>query len=228
MKIMLAALFVFLNCTSAVNAQTPKEIISRVNKNFSKVQDYAADLYMNFAIPGINIEPIQGKVYFKNPDKFRIKTKGIVFLPKQNPYYALALLKDTNAYTAIITGSEKIGNLNCSVINIIPNAESDLILGKFWVDANKGLISKSQLTTKNNGTITIENTYGALSNYALPDKILFSIDVAKFKVPKAVAVDLNSKTTEKSEGSQKGIGTISLQFSKYLLNQKLKDEVFRD
>jgi outer membrane lipoprotein-sorting protein len=210
------------------SAQTPKEIIAKVSNNFARVKDYSADIAMIFSIPGVNIEPISGKVFYKSPDKFRVKTKGIVFLPKQNPYYALALLKDTNAYTAVMSGVEKTGNINCSVINVIPNSDNDLILGKFWIDLAKGLVVKSQLTTKSNGTITIENTYGAMSVYALPDKILFSIDVAKFKVPKAVAVDLNSKVTPKSEGAPKGTGTISLQFSKYLLNQKLKDEVFTE
>jgi outer membrane lipoprotein-sorting protein len=223
-------LLAFLMMSFALSslAQTPKELIAKVNKNFSKVKDYSADLAMNFAIPGVNIEPISGKVFYKQPDKFRVRTKGIVFLPKQNPYYALALLKDTNAYTAVSGGVEKIGVTNCTVINVIPNGENDLILGKFWIDAAKGLVLKSQLTTKSNGTISIENTFGAMSAYALPDKIVFTIDVAKFKVPKAVAVDLNSKSAPKTDSSVKGTGVISLQFSKYLLNQKLSDEVFKE
>lgn len=221
-------LFIVITFVFGCSAQTSKELIAKVNKNFSQVKDYSADLAMNFAIPGVNIEPISGKVFYKQPDKFRVRTKGIVFLPKQNPYYALALLKDTNAYTAVSGGVEKIGATNCSVINVIPNGENDLILGKFWIDAANGLVLKSQLTTKSNGTISIENSFGALSAYALPDKIVFTIDVAKFKVPKAVAVDLNSKSEPKAENTVKGTGIISLQFSKYLLNQKLSDEVFKD
>ena len=207
-------------------AQNAKEMIARVNQNFAKVKDYAADISMNFQIPGVNIEPITGKVYYKTPDKFRVKTKGIVFLPKQNPYYALAMLKDTNAYTAILSGTEKIGNTTCAIINVIPNSENDLILGKFWIDNARGVVLKSQLTTKSNGTIIVENRFGNMQQYALPDRVVFSIDMTKFKVPKAVAVDLNSKTTGSKNSSGKGTGTIELQFSNYALNKQLKDEVF--
>jgi len=214
--------------TNIVVAQSAKATIARVNQNFAKVKDYAADIAMKFQIPGVNIEPISGKVYYKTPDKFRVKTKGIVFLPKQNPYYALAMLKDTNAYTAILSGTEKIANTNCAIINVIPNAENDLILGKFWIDAAKGVVMKSQLTTKSNGTIMVENSYGNLQSFALPDKIVFTVDMTKFKVPKAVAVDINSKSKENKNESNRGTGTIELQFSNYALNKQLKDEVFKE
>lgn len=208
-------------------AQSPQELITKVNRKFAKVKDYSADIAMNFSIPGVNIEPISGKVFYKQPDKFRVRTKGIVFLPKQNPYYALALLKDTNSYTAVSGGVEKIGNTICAVVNVIPSGENDLILGKFWIDAANGLVLKSQLTTKSNGTISIENSFNTQKEFALPDKMIFTIDVAKFKVPKAVAVDLNSKSSPKSEAS-KGTGLITLAFSNYLLNQKISDEVFKE
>ena len=223
-------LFLFLIWCYVTNgsAQTPEELIAKVNKNFAGVKDYSADLMMNFSIPGVNIEPMAGKVFFKQPDKFRVRTKGIVFLPKQNPYYALALLKDTDAYTAVSGGMEEIQAVSCTVINVIPSGENDLILGKFWIDAANGLVIKSQLTTKSNGTVSIENTFGSMRTFALPDKIVFTIDVAKFKVPKAVAVDLNSKSAPKSGGNPKGTGIISLQFSKYVLNKKMTDDVFKD
>lgn len=207
-------------------AQSPKEIITRVNQQFAKVKDYAADINLNFQIPGINMQPIAGKVFYKTPDKFRVKTKGIAFLPKQNPYYALALLKDTAAYTALLSGTEKVGNATCFVINIIPNKEQDLILGKFWIDYKKGVVMKSQLTTKSNGTITVESQYGKLESYALPDKMVFTIDMTKFKVPKAVAVDLNSKRKKTTNESNKSTGTIELVFANYAINKILKDQVF--
>lgn len=219
--------FLLLTC-HLCEAQNPKDVIARVNNTFSKVKDYSADIAMNFSIPGVNIQPITGKVFYKLPDKFRVKTKGIIFLPKQNPYYSLALLKDTNAYTAISTGTEKVGPINCTVVNIIPTAENDLILGKFWIDATRGLIMRSQLTTKSNGTIVIDNAYGNSSAYGLPDKIVFTVDVTRFKVPKAVAVDINSKSTTKTSGSDKATGVITLQFSNYQLNQKLSDSVFTE
>ena len=220
---LIACFFLF---TEQTNAQSAKEIIAQVNHHFAKVKDYSADIGIFFRIPGVNIEAITGKVFYKKPDKFRVKTKGIVFLPKQNPYYGLALLKDTNAYTAILSGNEKLQTVNCAVINVIPNNENDLILGKFWIDHAKGVIIKSQLTTKSNGTIVVENHFGSMEQYVLPDKIVFTVDMTKFKVPKAVAVELNAKNTGNKNPTRKDTGVIELTFRNYALNKQLKDDVF--
>jgi len=212
-----------------IMAQTPRQLIAQVNQKFAKVNDYSADLEMKFDIPAVKIENISGKVFYKRPDKFRIRTKGIIFLPKQNPYYSMQSIADTNSFMAVATGTEVISGVTATVVNVIPNNNNgDLILGKFWIDAVQKVILKSQLTTKSNGTIGIENTYGNKLPYALPDKIIFTIDVAKFKIPKALAVDINSKTKAADTGSAKGVGVISLRFGNYAINTKLKDTVFTE
>ncbi|MFN8317751.1 MAG: hypothetical protein U0T32_14980 [Chitinophagales bacterium] len=213
---------------SITHAQTPKQIIAAVTKKFALVNDYSAVINMQFDIPSVNLQKIDGKVFYKKPNKFRIKTQGIVFLPKQNPYFAITALADTNSFTAILSGEERVNNSNTSIINVIPNSEGDLILGKFWIDTKRAIVLKSQWTTKSNGTIQIENFFGTNATYALPEKMLFTVDVTKFKVPKAVAVDINSKSSPKSPKASgaKGTGKITLSFSQYTVNKKLPDAVF--
>ena len=213
---------------SYIFSQNPKEIITKVNQQFAKINDYSAAISMQFDIPSVRLEKISGKVFYKKPNKFRIKTQGIIFLPKQNPYFALAALLDTNSYTAVLGEEEKINTALTTIITILPNKESDLIIGKFWIDKSKSLIIKSQLTTRSNGTLQMENFYGINNSFALPEKMTFTLDVTKFKVPKAIAVDINSKTKTKTDGSKKGIGTIQFLFSNYQINKKISDTVFTD
>jgi hypothetical protein len=214
-----------------VSAQSPKQILAAVNQKFMKVNDYSANIHLVFNLPSVTIQPIDGKVYFKKPTKFRIKTKGIIFLPKQNPYYSLAALADTNSYTAFTTGEEKIGGTTVTVIKVSPNADdNDLILGKFWIDPKQSLVLKSQLTTRSSGTIQLESSYGPNSNtaYALPDKMTLSVDMTKFKIPKMVAADINSKSTHPANEPRKGTGVITLSYSSYAINQKVPDSVFTE
>lgn len=213
---------------SIAHAQTPKQIIASVTKKFALINDYSAIINMQFDIPSVNLQKIEGKVFYKKPNKFRIKTQGIIFLPKQNPYFAITALADTNSFTAILSGEEYVNNSNTSIINVIPNSEGDLVLGKFWIDTKRAIVMKSQWTTKSNGTIQIENFFGENATYALPEKMLFIVDVTKFKVPKAVAVDINSKSLPKSPNvsGAKGTGKITLNFSQYTVNKKLPDAVF--
>ncbi|MEY4135171.1 MAG: LolA family protein [Saprospiraceae bacterium] len=217
-----------LLCLHILSGQgSPKRLIQEVNRKFATVKDYSAGLNMRFDIPSVRMEPVQGKVFYKQPDKFRIRAEGILFMPRQNPYFTLQSIRDTNAYTAILAGEELIAGVRAAVVNVIPyDANGELILARLWIDPSKKLILKSQLTTKSNGTIGVEYVYGSAQHFALPDKMTFSIDVARFKIPKAVAVDINSKTNVQ-KAPPKGTGTIELFFSAYKLNQQLSDEVFR-
>ena len=119
---------------AADDAQT---IIGRVNKKFASVNDYSADVFMAFDIPGVKIKSLNGKAFYKKPNKFRIRAKGIFFLPKQNMAQQMnAMLADTKSYTAVLSGYEKAGAVNCAVINIIPlTTDGELIIGKFWIDS---------------------------------------------------------------------------------------------
>ena len=129
---------------------------------------------------------LNGKVFFKSPNKFRIRTKGIFFLPKQNPLQNIStLLLDTASYTSVISGYEILNGKNCAIVNIIPlTANTELILGKFWIDTKNILILKSQITTKNNGTLETNSTYSSLSKFTLPDKLMIKVEIKKIKIPK--------------------------------------------
>lgn len=209
-------------------AQDAKPLLREVNKKFRAINDYQAAVNMIFNIPGVKMNSMSGKVFFKRPNKFKIKAKGIFFLPKQNPLQNISsILLDTTAYTAVQSGYETVAGKNCAVVNLIPLKSLDeIILAKFWIDANNPLVLKSQITTKSNGTVETASSYGSQSQYALPDKLLITVEVAKIKVPKMLSVDLNKKSKEKNSVNTKEKGTIELKFSEYKLNQKISDEVF--
>lgn len=211
---------------SARAEQSPQQLISAVYHSFHRVVDYSADVRMDFDIPSVRIKSLGGRVFFKQPDRFRVRTSGIVFLPKQNPYYAMNFLSDSTAYTAVATGAERIGATDCKVVTVLPLKDGDIILGKFWIDPVRQRVVRTQLTTRSNGLIQMDNTYSAQA-YPVPDQILFTVDMTKFKVPKAISVDINSKAAA-GDYNQKGVGHITLSFSGYKINQKLPDSVFTD
>ncbi len=206
----------------------PKTLIRELNKKFNMVSDYTAHVDMKFDIPGVKMNRMSGKVFFKQPDRFRIRTKGIFFLPKQNPMQNMsAMLLDTNSYTSIISGYETVGGHNCAIVNIIPLKNiSELILGKFWIDVKNPLVMKTQITTKNNGTIETENIFTSTSHYTLPDEIVIKIETKKIKMSKLMSADLNKKAQDKSKTDALETGTIRLIFSNYKINTKFSDNEF--
>lgn len=209
-------------------ADDPKSLLRELNRRFALINDYTAKVDMQFNLPGVNMNSLRGKVFFKRPDKFTIRTKGIFFLPKQNPMQGMnAILMDTTSYTSVISGYETVDGKRCAIVNIIPLRSGDeLILGKFWIDVANPMVYKSQVTTRNNGTIEAENSYTRTNRYALPDKVVIRLEMRKVSMSKMIAVDLNKKARKQPDSAALQPALITLSFSDYRINTRFPDSEF--
>lgn len=224
-------LFLFLCAfllNTIVSAQDAGKLLRQVNNRFQKVRDYQADLRLKADIPFIKMLPVNAKIYFRQPYQMRIKSTGIAILPRQGFDQVFKALSDTNSYVSVYQGTDP--NDRSEVVSIIPVSDtSDLVLGKFWIDGGAGLIKRSQITTKSNGTIYSEYFYGKHSDMALPDSLIVTVDTKKFKIPKAVAADINNYNAQAKDPSAKSSkGKIYMRFSNYRINQGLPDDVFKE
>jgi outer membrane lipoprotein-sorting protein len=205
-------------------AQNPRLIIKKVHDKLNKVNNYKADITIKVDLPYIIMMPINTKLYFKQKDKFKIDTKSIAILPKQGFLQLNKLVTDTINYTTIFQSFELINKVKTELINLIPNNDtSDVVLAKLWVDSENQIIIKSQVTTKSSGTIKTEYTYGSQIAYGLPDKIKFIVDIKKFKIPKALAADIN---TSKNKEVEKKSGEIIVTLKNYDINKGIADSFF--
>ncbi|MEZ4917811.1 MAG: hypothetical protein R2792_01805 [Saprospiraceae bacterium] len=219
-------LFALLLPLTGLVAQTPNQKLQRAFKQFSSVKSFKSDVYIKFNLPSVNIEDMSGKAFYKAPVKFRVRLKGIAFLPKDNPFRVFELIRDSSQYASVANGVEKIGSEQCQVISVIPNADSDLVFAKIWLGEKSNCPLKMQLTSRSNGVVVVENTYGRYATKSLPDKMRFTVDMNKFKVPKALTADINSAPKKSSGSNQKSTGTIEFVFSNYALNATIDDKVF--
>jgi hypothetical protein len=211
-----------------VAQQTPNQLLQDVHGKMMKVQDYTVDAGIKADIPLIKILPVNAVIYFKQPDNIKLESKSIAIMPKQGFSDVAKIILDSTSYTAVAMGFETIGNLQTQIVSVIPSVDSgDLVLAKFWIDATASLILKSQLTTRSNGTMTVEYFYGAQAAFGLPDKMIFTVDVKKFKIPKALATDLHNQN-KVPVGSEKKDrkGQIVINLQNYRINTGLKDSFF--
>ena len=208
-------------------AQTPDLWMEQVSREFKKLKTFKADIRMEFDIPYVRLDPVPGKLYFRQPDDFRIKTEGIAFLPKQNPFYSMGLLSDPGRFTLIDLGPAKMEGRDSRQIQMVPKTESEIVIGKVWIDPLKKRPLKFELTTRQNGTLDITYQYLPSNNGILPDQMVFGIDVGKFKMPKALTAELNSasKPVKSSNGDTRG--RITLKLSGHQTNLPLSDELFK-
>jgi outer membrane lipoprotein-sorting protein len=208
-------------------AQSPNKILNTVFLKLNKARDYSVDVNIKVDLPFIKMLPINAKIYFKQKDKFKVDSKSIAIVPKQGFVQLAKLIGDTNNFTAIQQKSELINSKTLAIINIIPLSDtSDIVLGKLWLDEDKSVIIKSQITTKSNGTILTEYTYGSNITFGLPDVMIFEIDIKKFKMPKSVAADINSSKNKSTETKIKK-GKIIINLKNYQINKGIDDAFFK-
>ena len=212
-----------INCFAQNNANA---LISRVNKKFNSVKDYKAAAVIKTDIPFIKMLSVSADIYYKQPDKVHIDTKGIAILPKQTNGFMMDALKDSNTFMAIDAGNTIVNNIQVHIIKVLPTSDtSDLILGTFYIEDKTSLIHKAQITSKSRGTVDVMMKYGQYANYNLPDTIIFEMDVNKFKIPKAVAADLENNSKKDTDKKPKK-GKVTITYKNYSINKGISDAVF--
>lgn len=219
----------FLLSSTIVFGQTASDVLSKLTAKFNAVKDYTVNAHISADIPMINIMPSNVKIYFKQKDKFKIESKGIVIVPKQGFTELNDFIANQSKYTPVFGEDMLIRNVATRLINIIPNEGSgDIILAKIWVDPINMVIMRSQITTQSNGTVKVDYTYGDQLSKGLPSIMKFEIDVKKFKIPKSVAADINKTASDKKKAKdrQRKTGTVTITLSNYKVNTGLADSVF--
>ncbi|MBV6440977.1 MAG: hypothetical protein DYG98_16645 [Haliscomenobacteraceae bacterium CHB4] len=223
------ALFILLFLPfSPILGQTPNQILYKAHQQFARVKSFKSEVNIYFDLPSVSIENMSGKAFYKAPSKFRIRLKGIAFLPRDNPFNVYTLIRDSSQYASVLNGSEKVGNELCRIVSVIPNGESDIVMAKLWMGTTSNCPLKMQITSRESGIILIENTYGRQVQNALPDKMRFTVDMNKFKVPKALAADINNSPKKTAASAAKSKGTIEFAFTNYSLNTAIEDSVFKE
>lgn len=221
-------------CLKALDASagpTPNQLLNKVYNKLMKVKDYTVDARIKSDIPMIKMMPVKAKIYFKQPSRFKIESTGIAILPKQGLSNFTSSLKDTLSYMAVMSGAETVNTVKTQIITLIPVQDTgDLIVAKLWIDTMARLTLKSQVTTRSNGTMLIQYFYGQSGkSYGLPDSMVFTVDVKKFKIPKAVAADVNrgTKKTGKEDDQKNKKGQIFIRFTNYNINKGIDNRVFK-
>lgn len=211
-------------------AQTAEEIIQQVKAKLDKVNDYEAKGKMKTNVVFIKATIATVKVYFKKPNKLRIKNEtGISFIPKGSVNINLGnVFANTGSYDIIDMGKESDTDLR--VIKLLPRDEdADVVLSTLYIDEKKMLVKKAKTTTKENGTYELEMSYGRYAEYGLADKVIFSFNTKEYKLPKGITFDYDDgsakeKDTDKPKNRK---GRVELNYTEYQLNKGVPDSVFQ-
>jgi len=100
-------------------------VISKTNEKFNSVNDYQVDMIVRVAVPAFRMPKKKYTVYFKKPNKVKVKAKGFGILPK------------TGLFTSPNDNFDNLKNIKISDYKDVSNIHDIVIQGDLIVDSLK-------------------------------------------------------------------------------------------
>lgn len=221
------SLILFVAVVSAQNKE-PQKILDAVMNRFNKVNDYKADITVKLNMEFVKVPDSKAKVYFKQPDKFKIVSNGFSMLPKQATKFSPTQLLNFD-YTPVYVRNETKDNVKLDVIKIVPNSDtSDVILSTMWIDPKEMIVRKVETTTKRGGTVITELSYDSKS-IPLPILLKFSFNLGEVNMPQSPSSNQPSSSQNQRGGRSALIkGSVLMTYSNYVINKGIDDKFFEE
>ena len=117
-------LFLFLLANSnAFSNNNPEYIIKKTDDQFREINNYQVDMVISIAIPAFRMPKKKYKVYFKQPDKIKVKSRGFGLLPK------------TGMFTSPLENFSNLSNIRFSKDLSRTNPNEIMLVGDLVLDS---------------------------------------------------------------------------------------------
>ena len=238
-------LFLFLLANSnAFSNNNPEYIIKKTDDQFREINNYQVDMVISIAIPAFRMPKKKYKVYFKQPDKIKVKSRGFGLLPK------------TGMFTSPLENFSNLSNIRFSKDLSRTNTNEIMLVGDLVLDSLALDVPNeyARLTFKPTVDVKVDT-----QNWVIT-QVLTKIDTVKimeinnfydivddsFYMPIRSTVEYYVKDARLSKWINKDIGTIignnhnmniesdmvkgliSVNYAKYRVNRGIKDSIFED
>ena len=238
-------LFLFLLANSnALSNKNPEYIIKKTDDQFREINNYQVDMVISIAIPAFRMPKKKYKVYFKQPDKIKVKSRGFGLLPK------------TGMFTSPLENFSNLSNIRFSKDLLRTNPNEIMLVGDLVLDSLALDVPNeyARLTFKPTVDVKVDT-----QNWVIT-QVLTKIDTVKimeinnfydivddsFYMPIRSTVEYYVKDARLSKWINKDIGTImgnnhkmniesdmvkgliSVNYAKYRVNRGIKDSIFED
>jgi len=208
------------------------DLFHKIRSRLDVVKDYTADVKMKIDVAFMRVPLLQGKLYFKAPDKLKLERDGgISILPKKNISLTANSLIPDGGVTVIDAGYDTIQGRRTHIIKVVPDDDgNEIVLTRVWVDEGRLLPLRTETTTRDNGTVKMELEYGKYIHLSLPDRITFYLDVKEYKLPKGVTMDYDNgdAAMKKVANGKHKKGKIQITYLDYKVNTGLPDAIFAE
>ena len=224
--------FLLLNSFFSTSfSQDMTALVMKVKAKLDQVNNYEADGRMKTDVAFIKAPIGNVKVFYKKPNKFRLKKDGgISLLPKGGVSVNLNSVITSTDFVALFAGEVMLRGTKTKIVKLLPADEnSEIVLTTLFIDETNLLVNKAVTTTKESGTYEIEMSYGSYAQFGLPDKVVFSFNTKDYKLPKGITLEFedDEKKLTESEKIKNKKGRVEITYTNYVINKGVPDSVFK-
>ena len=214
-------------------------VIDKTQKQFEKASDYQVTMKIELKVPGFRMPKKKYKVFFKQPNKLKIKSRGFGMLPKTgiftSPKDNFDNLKnmrfistDNNNGQVYIKGEVIVDSLKLKM----PNEYAKLGFRPtvtVKIDTNNWVINNIITELDTLKLVEITNTYKNVdNNYVMPSASTVQYFIKDAKLSGWLKKDITSIVGQNplEQKSDMIEGKISIVYEDYIINRGIKDKVF--
>ena len=216
-----------------------ERVVDKTQKQFEKAFDYQVTMKIELKVPGFRMPKKKYKVFFKQPNKLKIKSRGFGMLPKTgiftSPKDNFDNLKNmrfistnNNNGQVYIKGEVIVDSLKLKM----PNEYAKLGFRPtvtVKIDTNNWVINNIITELDTLKLVEITNTYKKVDdNYVMPSASTVQYFIKDAKLSGWLKKDITSIVGQNplEQKSDMVEGKISIVYEDYIINRGIKDKIF--
>ncbi|MBU0710893.1 hypothetical protein KJ762_01230 [bacterium] len=217
--------------TVGTQAKPPPDsnyILKKVQSRLDPVSDYSASVNVDVDIPNLRMPAKELQIYYKRPDKFKVRASGFAIIPKIGFIPSQTDLLSKNS-TIELRSTPDQNDSKSYILDLRPTDSPVDMVTTIWVNAKRWTIEKVLVNVPDRGESVITIQYVDVNGIWLPDTTTVYLNMMR-SIP-----EMRRPTVENpvgfagdKSGNEPMSGTISIRFKDYRLNQGLKDKLFEE
>ena len=224
------------------NEEFVQYCITETNAKFNSIEDYQVQMIVKLDVPAFRMPRKKYKVYYKKPDKIKVKSRGFGMLPKTGLFTSpndnfdnlknlkLSDFKDSlNINDIIILGDLIVDSLKLEMPNEYSRLTFDPIV-EVRIDTLNWVIKNVTTKLDTLKLFQINNYYEMYDQkYYMPSQSIVKYYVKDKKIFNWLNKDAGNiigKEGAPKENNSIVEGTITVDYKKYIINKGIKDKIF--
>jgi hypothetical protein len=196
--------------------------LDAVIRRFSSLNDYSVDVKVHFDIEALKTPDMEGRLYYKAPDKMKIESKRIFFFPREGGYFNPAAFRPENFEVSLLEHLTEEGK-KAVRLRLIPKKArwpgQGLIL---TIDTEQDLIKEIDTSPFGGREIKASIEYGRFDQFDLPTRIRLQLDIPSIEMKGTRSFDPSVQRTKRIKGK------VEIAYSNYRINTGLSEEIFQE